>query len=69
MQSMRMEITLGPIGTAHMQLFVNGVSVVDANAAHAVEPSTITLDLGAGCSRNGQTPWQVRYDDVIVDLQ
>ena len=33
-----------------------------------VTPSTLTMSLGGGCSRNGKTPWEIRFDDVYVDI-
>jgi len=63
-----MEVTFGPMGTAWLKLTINGSLVVDKAAAHPIAPSTLTLQLGAGISRNGLSPWTVRFDDLTVDL-
>jgi hypothetical protein len=64
-----MEITFGPMGTAHLKLSIDGTPVVDKPATHPIDPSTLRLSLGAGVSRNGLTPWEVRFDDVYVDIE
>lgn len=51
-----------------LTLAVDGVEIVREVAAHAVTPSSLTLGIGANVVRNGQTPWMVRYDNVVVDL-
>lgn len=64
----QLEVTVGVQGTAHLKLTVDGATVVDKPATHAIAPSTLTLELGGGVSRNGLAPWTIRYDDVLVDI-
>jgi hypothetical protein len=63
-----MEVTFGAMGTAWLKLTINGVAVVDKMATHPIDPSTLTLQLGGGISRNGLSPWTIRFDDVTVDI-
>lgn len=64
-----MTVTLGAIGTARIKLELDGATVVDRTTSHAIMPSTLTLRLGAGASRNILAPWDFRYDDLTVDVQ
>ncbi|HUS29159.1 MAG TPA: hypothetical protein VMZ53_11630, partial [Kofleriaceae bacterium] len=63
-----MEITFGPMGPARLKLTIDGAVIVDKAATHPIPPSTLLLELGAGVSRNGMSPWAVRYDSLTVDL-
>jgi hypothetical protein len=64
-----MVVTFGAIGTARVRVEIDGNLGVDKPTSHAIDPSSLTLRLGGGASRNMTAPWQIRYDDVIVDLQ
>jgi hypothetical protein len=64
-----MTVTLGAVGTARVKLEIDGTTVVDHTTSHAIPPSTLTLRLGAGASRNIVAPWDFRFDDLIVDVQ
>jgi hypothetical protein len=63
-----MEVTFGAMGTAWLKLTINGSVVVDKMATHPIDPSTLTLQLGGGISRNGLAPWTIRVDELTVDL-
>ena len=67
--SVVMLVTFGAIGTARVRVEIDGNLAVDKPTSHAIDPSSLTLRLGGGASRNMTAPWQIRYDDVIVDLQ
>jgi hypothetical protein len=65
-----MTVTFGAATTtARVKLEIDGIAVVDHTTSHAIPPSTLTLKLGAGASRNVVAPWEFRYDDLIVDVQ
>ena len=64
-----MFVTFGPIGTARVRLDLDGVTRIDKLTSHAIAPSTVTLLVGGGPSRNVVAPWQVFIDDIEVDLK
>lgn len=64
-----MEVTFGAIGTAAVRVEIDGTTKVDKLTSHAIAPSSLTLRLGGGAVRDMSAPWDIRYDDVIVDLQ
>lgn len=65
----RLTVTLGAVGTARVKLVLGSTTIVDHTTSHAILPSTVTLELGAGAQRNIVAPWDFRYDDLIVDVQ
>jgi len=63
-----MTVTFGPVGTARVQVDVDGARI-DKATSHAIDPSALTLRLGGGAVRDMSAPWLIRYDDVVVDLE
>lgn len=65
----RLEITLGAQGTAHLKLDVGAsAGVVDVVAANPIPASATDLGIGLFVDRNGRATWFTRYDDVLVDI-
>jgi hypothetical protein len=67
--TVEMFVTLGPIGTAHVRVLIDGVMRVDKDTSHALPASNLSLQIGGSAVRDMMAPWSIRYDDVIVDLQ
>lgn len=65
----RLDVTFGPIGIAHVTLGIDGTAVIDKATTHAIEPSEIELQIGGDAVRNMAAPWQFSYDNVLVDLE
>ena len=64
-----LDIQLGALGTAALQVQVDGASVVDKLADRDVPASALELRLGAPGTRTTSVAWRIRYDNVIVDLR
>lgn len=68
LREMTMTVTLGAIGVASVRLDIDGTTVVEHTTSHAIEPSTLQLRLGGGAVRNVVAPWDIRFDDLYVDV-
>ncbi len=64
-----MTITLGPLNTAKIEVAIDGGAPTTVMAAHAIPSSSMSLGVGAGAVRDVTTPWEIRYDDLSVDVQ
>ena len=64
-----MLVTFGPIGTARVRVDIDGAAMVDKLTSHAIDPSTLTLQVGGAAVRNMSAPWQIHYDNVSVELR
>lgn len=62
-----MEITFGGVGVAHVRLVLDGIPS-DFVPPNAIDPSTLTLRIGGFAARNISADWDLRYDDVLVDV-
>ncbi len=63
-----MVVKTGAVGVAAIQLRIDDALVVDHPTSHAIPPSSLTLEVGAGIARNVVAPWDFFYDDLFVDV-
>lgn len=64
-----MTVTLGEVGTARIVLELDGATVVDRMTSHAIAESELLLRVGGGASRDVVAPWDIRFDDLYVDVR
>jgi hypothetical protein len=62
-------VTAGAVGTAALQVAIDGTVVVDKQVDHAIPPSPLELRLGCPGTRDTTAEWRVRYDNVVVDVR
>jgi hypothetical protein len=64
----KLVVTIGPPTTVRVD--IDGTPMLPTMmAAHPASASTLKLRLGAGVSRDLGPAWDLRYDDVYVDVQ
>ena len=63
-----MTITLGPLGTAHIRVVIDHGPPTDVVAAHPIPSSSSSLNIGAGAVYNVTSAWDIRYDDLTIDV-
>jgi hypothetical protein len=67
--TVKMTITLGAMGAAHIQVAIDALTPFEVTAAHAIPSSTMTLSLGGSAVRNLTVPFAIEYDDLVVQVQ
>ncbi len=67
--SVAMTITIGALGTAHIQGAIDAAISFDVMAAHPIPSSTMQLSLGGGAVRDVTTVFSIEYDDLSIQVQ
>ena len=64
-----MEVWFGLPAAARVTVQIDGAMVFDTMPIREIPASTLLLDFGVPSQRDIIAPWEVRYDDLTVDLE
>lgn len=69
LHTVEMTVVLGALNAARIEVSIDHATPTTVVAAHPIPSSTLQLGLGAGAVRDVTTPWDIRYDNLTVDVQ
>jgi hypothetical protein len=69
-QHVAIDVTLGDLGVAHIRTQIGNTLDLDKQlTSYAVPASHLNLQLGTPGDISATAPWQVRYDNFVIDVR